>query len=910
MGLLARVRSLLAGIRRGERLHDEMDAEFAHHMELRARDLMATGMNAEDARRAARLEFGPAESHKDEARRARGLARFDEMRVSLLDLRLGARMLLKYPGLTIVGGVAIAFAIGVGAGAFEFVRQVVHGTLPVPEGDRIVALRIWDAGAGDQVRPTVHDLELFRRELKTLQDIGAWTAPERNFSVGREAGAPLRVAEISVSAFRVTRVPALMGRTLQDADAEPGAPDVAVISHDVWQSRLGGAADVIGRQVRIGTTPVTIVGVMPKGYAFPVNHGVWRPLRLRDPGLGREGSPYVAVIYGRLADGRSAGDARREIEALVAREVAAAPEAERRRAGQVVPFTRAVLGFDSIEIAAIWSTNLLLIAVLVLICGNVSLLMFARAATRQTEIVVRSALGASRRRIVMQLFAEALVLAAVAAVAGLLVVDGALRYAGSVLEGQAGTLPFWMSTSLSSVTIGYATLLTVLAAVIAGVVPGLKITAGGLESRLRANASTGGSVKFGGLWTAVIVTQVAVTVLLPVITFGVRRDVVRMRDMPHGFAADRVLTAFLSVDPVAAREAGRDTATAVLQQSLAAHYATLTDRLLGEPGVTGVTYGDRLPLTYHPHRIMDLDAGPAAPLNPEWPDGYRVSNATVDPRFFEVLDVPVLSGRNFTMADADTTQRFVLVNQSFVKRVMGGHNPIGRRIRYTYFEGERKTPDREPGPWYQIVGVVKDLGMWGDEYDPKVARIYHAGLPATTVPLRLAVEVTGDPAAFSPRLREMVAEIDPTLRLVRPEPLPQVLQGEVDFNQFWFRMTAAITLITIGLSLAGIYAVMSFAVARRTREIGVRVALGAGPRRIVTAVFRQPITQVSIGILAGASLTAGLMAAASEGKLLVQGIAAAGISAAVIALACVLACIVPTLRALRVQPTEALRAEV
>ena len=185
MGLLARVRSLLSGIRRGERLHDEMDAEFAHHMELRARDLMATGMNAEDARRAARLEFGPAESHKDEARRARGLARFDEMRVSLLDLRLGARMLLKYPGLTIVGGVAIAFAIGVGAGAFEFVRQVVHGTLPVPEGDRIVALRIWDAGAGDQVRPTVHDLELFRRELKTLQDIGAWTAPERNFSVGR-----------------------------------------------------------------------------------------------------------------------------------------------------------------------------------------------------------------------------------------------------------------------------------------------------------------------------------------------------------------------------------------------------------------------------------------------------------------------------------------------------------------------------------------------------------------------------------------------------------------------------------------------------------------------------------------------------------------------------------------------------
>ena len=910
MSPIPRLRSLLRGIRRGEQLHDDMDAEFAHHIDLRTRDLVTSGMPEADARRQARLEFGPAESHKDAGREARGLRRFDQLRLSTLDFRLGARMLVKYPGLTIVGGIAIAFAVGVAAGAFEFITQVLHARMPLPQAEAIVGMRVWHPSHPDPQRLTLHDLERWQRELKTVQHVSGWVKSERNFSTGPEAGAPLPVVEITPDAFRVTRMPPLLGRTLQPADAEPGAPEVAVIGYAVWQSRLAGAPDVVGREVRIGVTPVTIVGVMPEGFGFPFNDGVWRPLRLADPKLGRAGSPRVALIAARLAPGSSMSEATRELSALVQREPRIGDD-QRPYRGEVLPYPRAAMGFSNIEMAAVWSSNLFLIALVVLICSNVALLMFARAASRETEIAVRNALGASRRRIVMQLFAEALVLSALATAVGLVAVNAALSWGGQVLSGQVGSLPFWMHTSLSPVTVAYSAILAVIAAVVTGVMPALKITSGGLESRLRASSAGGGGVRFGGIWTAVIVTQVAITVLLPAIAFTLRRDFVRMRDMPAGFAAERVLSARLDLDrPPGEPTSGpaADSAARAHFARLGAHYRTLEQKLLAEPGVTSVTYADLLPLMYHPHRLALLDAGPAAPIDPEWPEGYRVSSAGVDPRFFDVLGVPVLSGRNFTASDADTTQRNVIVNQAFVRRVMGGHNPVGRRIQFLYFEGGRRA-DMKPGPWYQIVGVTRDIGIWGDEYDPKVARIYHPMTPQHLTPLRLAVQVQGDPATFAPRLRELAAEVAPTLRVAAAVPLPSVLESEVDFNLFWFRMTSLITIIAVGLALAGIYAVMAFTVAKRTREIGVRVALGATPRRVITAVFRRPIIQVTLGILAGAVLTAGLVAGASGGKLVAQGLMMAGISAAGITIACVLACVVPTRRALRVEPTLALRTE-
>jgi putative ABC transport system permease protein len=911
--MIARIRSLLRGIRRGEQLHDDMDAEFAHHIELRAADLVRAGMTPADAARHARLEFGSAESYKDAGREARGLRRFDGMRLSLLDFKLGARMLVKYPGLTLVGGIAIAFAIGIGAGAFEFITQVLHAKLPIPPGQEVVGLRLWHPSHPNAQWLTLHDLERWRSEMKTVQHVSGWAKSERNFTTGREPGAPLMVVDATPSMFRVTRTPPLMGRVLQDSDTLPAAPDVAVIGYDVWQSRLGGAPDIIGREVRIGVVPTTIVGVMPQGYTFPFSEGVWRPLRLKDPGLGRQGSPAISRIVGVLAPGRTKSEATRELTAVVQSEPRQNAD-KRPYRGDVAPYTRVAMGFSNFEMAAVWSSNLFLIVLLVLICGNVALLMFARAASRQVEIAVRNALGASRRRIVMQLFAEALVLCVVAATVGLVVVNGALGWGETVLVGQLGTLPMWMHTSLSPLTIVYSFILAVIAAVVTGVFPALKITAGGLESRLRASSAGAGGARFGGVWTAVIVTQVAITVLLPVITFGLRRDFVRLRDLPAGFAAERILAAELGLDRAPesglVTEAQKDSADQAHVARLAQHYRTLEQKLLAEPGVTGVTYADKMPLAYHPHRLIELDDGPAAPINPEWPEGYRVSDANVDPRFFDVIGVPILSGRNLTTTDADTSQRNVLVNESFVRRVMGGANPVGRRLRYVYFEGQSKNdPYRKPGPWFHVVGVVRDIGVWGDEYDPKVARIYNPVMPHHLVPLKIAVQVSGNAENIAPRLRELAADVEPSLRVHEAGSLREYVKQEADFNLFWFKMTSAITLVAVGLALAGIYAVLAFTVAKRTREIGVRVALGASRIRVILAIFRRPMIQIGLGLLTGAILTAGLMGGASGGRLIVQGMVAALGSAAGIALACILACVVPTRRALRVQPTEALRAE-
>jgi len=250
----------------------------------------------------------------------------------------------------------------------------------------------------------------------------------------------------------------------------------------------------------------------------------------------------------------------------------------------------------------------------------------------------------------------------------------------------------------------------------------------------------------------------------------------------------------------------------------------------------------------------------------------------------------------------------VIVNQSFVKLVLGGRNPIGRRLRYRSFEERTPRTLREPGPWYQIVGVVRDMGM-GAGIDPKKAGIYHPVAPGGIYPAQVALHVRGDAASFAPRLRALATAVDPTLRLNSIRPLDEVNDSELQFLSFWFRLLLGMSVIALTLSLAGIYSVMAFTVARRTREIGIRIALGANPRRLALAVFRRPLIQVVLGIIAGASLTA-LMMIGGSGAMLSAAQTVGVVAYAVFMLGvCLLACIVPTRRALRVEPTEALRAD-
>jgi hypothetical protein len=375
---------LLHGIRRSDALNDDMDAEFRLHMELRAEDLVRSGLTPAEAARRARLEFGSTESFKDRGREARGLRLFDSLRFSMLDLKLGGRMLVKHPGLTVIGTIAVAFAIAIGTTAFEIGTQVVFPTIPLPNGDAIVVLRNWHLQANGPVGASRRDYARWKSDVTTVTDISAIMVQDRNVAVGVGGGEPVLVADVTASTFEMTRVPALRGRTLLPADERADAEPVIVIGYEFWQNKLGGVADVVGRVIRVSGTPTRIVGVMPRGYAFPRRHGLWRPLHLE---YLPEAIPRVTFVVGRLAPGRTVNEASAEVSAIGERTATMFAETHRYLRSQVVSLPRAVWPIPSETSMVLGAVNVFLVMLIALVCGNVALLL-SRAPRRADGVVV------------------------------------------------------------------------------------------------------------------------------------------------------------------------------------------------------------------------------------------------------------------------------------------------------------------------------------------------------------------------------------------------------------------------------------------------------------------------------------------------------------------------------------------
>jgi predicted permease len=556
------------------------------------------------------------------------------------------------------------------------------------------------------------------------------------------------------------------------------------------------------------------------------------------------------------------------------------------------------------------SIRLFAVMLLVLICSNVALLLFARAAARESELIVRSALGASRGRIVAQLFAEALVLGGVAAVVGIAAAQFALRRWGvEFLERNMGPLPFWYDINVSPATVLYASALTLLAAAIVGMVPARKITRG-LGERLK-QGTAGGGVRFGGVWAVVIVAQVAATVAFPVLVFFEQRQLVRFQSHDLGIVAEEYLGVRLDLDV----DAGAD--TAAHRARFESVVETLRQRLAAEPGVQGVAFVDRLPGDYHRASWIEVDDGSGASSATSQPLDPGVRTALVDPSYFEVMKAPILAGRGFSPADLGPDARVVIVDQGFIRRTLQGRNAVGRRVRFSPY-GEWS--EDESRPWYQIVGVVKELGMTHPADNGVPAGVYLPGVPGRDGPPYLVVHARGEPLALATRVREIAVRVDPTLRLLELQRLDESKNGMVWIVGLWLKVTVVLTAIALLLSLSGIYSVLSFTVSRRTREIGVRVALGAARGRVVAEIFRKPLTQVGVGVVLGFVLvTAAAFIVSGHQPDGAPRLPDAGLSLGQVSLlaayaafmmgVCMLACVVPTRRALRVEPTEALRVE-
>lgn len=812
-------------------------------------------------------------------------------------------MLAKYPGITVVGGIAMAFAIWFGAVTFEMIGQFVYPSIPLPGAERLVKIQNWDVERSLPEQRAVHDFLIWKGQLKTVTDLGAYREVPRNLTSPGGEIREVKLAEMTASGFTVSSAKPLIGRTLNANDERGEALPVIVIGYTVWRDRFGSDPAILGKSVKIGDAFASVVGVMPEGYAFPTSHQAWMPLRLeRLDRTPRAGVPIN--VFGRLADGASIEDARAELDLVGRRMAVEYKQTHEHLKPRIVGYADSFTGGGDMAINL--AINVMIIALLTLICGNIALLLFARAATREVELTVRSALGASRGRLVMQLFAEALVLGGVAAMVGVGAAALTLRmYGMEYLRIGLGTdLPFWIDTRLSPLTVLYALGLTVLAAVIVGVLPALKVTRG-ISAKLR-QGTAGSGLRFSGVWTFVIVAQVAATVVLPAIVMLENNEMSRVETADIGIPAKEYLGLRVDMEGSPAdqsSDADRDAAANRLGQAR----ETFRQRVLAQPGVRGATFVSELPGTSHGGARIHLAD------STQLPPGKRVAGvAYVDLNYFSVLDAPILSGRGFHSGDLTEGARSVIVDTRFVDEVLGGRNPLGRRMRI----------GRSDSSWWQVVGVVKELGMSSPVERNISPGVYIPVPPGFLDSPYMLVHASGDLVAMTPRLRAIAEAVDPGMRLNEVAPMDTITDGLVWFLKLWRQITAVLTGIAVLLSLAGIYAVLSYTVSKRTREIGVRVAVGASPRRIVSTIFRRPIIQVSTGIVVGAMLV-GLgtvvirnhVPDTSIGMQTFKGGLPLGQLALLISYSgamlgvCLLACIVPTRRALGVQPTEALRAE-
>jgi putative ABC transport system permease protein len=812
--------------------------------------------------------------------------------MSWLDFKLGLRMLVRYPVLTLIGSGSLALAIAIGAAAFAFISLVLWPRLPLPDGDQIVIIGHHDQATNQPESRVVADFLRWRGGTGTLADFAAGRGMARNLTMADGVVEPVSVAEVTASMFAMSRVAPIAGRGLTEADESAAAPPVIVIGERIWRERFGADPGLLGQYVLVSDVPTAVVGVMPAWFRFPSIYELWQPLKIDERAVQPRAGLGIR-IWARLKPRVTPAQANAELAVLCAQAAAIWPATHGHLSAAVQPPAASNVTNPG-ERRLLGSANLVVILLVLLVSGNVALLMFARAATRESEIVVRTALGASRGRLVGQFVAEALALSSIAAIAGLMLGQQAMAWGVETfarVANDGALLPFWITSSLPPISIAYGVALALFATAVTGILPPLKMMKG-ISSRLRETTAGGGGLHFGGVWTVLIVAQIAITVMFPAMTFFAKRMSWQIEAQQIGVPLERYLSAKLQ------------RASEMSQARFETAVRRVREDLAIVPGVSAVGLADKLPLMWNGHYIIDMDPGGEAPTDEEYVNAHRISTAAVEPDFFSTLEAAPVAGRLLTPGDYIDTPQVAVANQSFVEKVLGGRNAVGRHIRYRSGSNDGQVPPQQR--WIEIVGVVRDMGMHVDPASPTTAGVYIPLSLRAVNSVMIAARVTGDMTAATNGLRSLAAKADPTLRISEVQPLSLVTAYTLGTINYVVHALSLVSVAALVLALSGLYAVMSFTVSRRTREIGIRVALGSKPSRVVLTILRRPLIQLTTGIVLGALLTFafGSMFGVTLGfsfGLLGYGVLMLGV--------CLLACVVPARRALNVDPIAALRAE-
>jgi predicted permease len=886
----------------------ELDEELRYHLERDVEQNIEGGMSPEEARYAARRSFGGLEQSKEECREARGVRLLEDL---WQDVRYGVRTLVKKPGFTLISVATLALGIGANTAIFSLVNATLWRQLPVSEPESLVYVYSGNPGS-PYSNASYPDYVEFRDQNQVFSGLGAWGGISASMNSNDQTDL-ITGAIVSGNFFEVVGVRAAVGRTISNEDDQtPGGHPVVVISHGLWKRRFGGETGIIGRQIGLNGQSFTIIGVLPQEYksAFPnrvddlyvpmMMQAVMRPPRAgysgeMNPDLLKVRRNRWLLLVGRLKPGVSLEQAAASLVPITKQQAQLYPETNRNR---ILTLTKVNDGDPEARSSLLSVARLLLSVVgivLLIACANVANLLLARASARRKEIAVRLALGARRARLIRQLLTESLLLSLLGGAAGMLLA----LWAVDVLKGAPppGVLPVSLDFSLDGRVLIFTLTLSVVTGLIFGIAPALQASRPDLVSTLKNDspALNHNHWRFN-LRNGLVIIQVALSFVLLIGAGLFLRSLGRAQSIVTGFDESKLLAAPLNINLLRyTRSQGKE------------FYRQAVERVEALPGVESASLTRVVPLSGGSSIRGMLIEGRAAPDNNFRSEGSTgganenaVSMSVVGPKYFQTVGISLLRGRDFNVQDTEDKPGVLIVNETFVARHFGGGDALGKRLSL----------DGAQGPWREIVGVVRDS---------KYITLGEAPTPFAYAPLSqnhetgmtLLVRTRGEPASVAAAVRQAVQSLERNLPVTNVRTMSELIGNALYAPRMGAMLIAVFGLLALLLAAVGLYGVMAYAVSQRTREIGIRMALGAQASDVRRLILREGMTLVLIGTVFG------LMVALAATRLLVSFLY--GISpldtltfvatASVLATVAFIANIIPARRATKVDPMIALRYE-
>jgi putative ABC transport system permease protein len=886
--MFRRFSSYVRALLHKDKVEQDMDQELRFHLEMQIEENIGRGMSPAEARREALLRFGGVEKFKEECRDVRGAPLIESL---LQDVRYGARILFRNPGFTVVAVLTLGLGIGANTAIFSVIYGVLMKPLPYTDGNQLVIVQQQAPLAGvNNVPFSVKEVQDYREQSQTLHDVVEHHTMSFTLLGGNE---PQRVQTGVVSAnfFDVLGVTPLLGRTFVAADEEHGSDAVLVLSYQYWQRSHGGDPSIVGRTFQMNNRPHTVVGVLPSIPQYPNEQDVYMPTshcptRSSEQFMSNRNARMMSV-FGRLKPGVPAAQAQADLSTLASNLQKQYPDSYPANRG----YAASVVSLQEELTRRAKPTFLILLGtaglVLLIACANVANLTLARLMRREREMAIRAALGAGRGRLIRQLLTESTLLSIAGGVLGLLLAAGGLQ----LLVGFAARF----TTRASEIKIdGSVLLFTLLVSVATGLVFGL-MPAFSSDQHLTGTLKEGGGRSSAGvrrqrIRNLLIVAQVGVSFILLIWAGLMVRSLIKLQHVNPGFDPERVLA--MRISPNWSKFNTNQETRALLLRIL--------DKARSEPGVLSAALGSTFPMNQ-----LGITSGPLTrgfqieghPI-PEGELAPQADFRTASTDYFETVRQPLVRGRTFLEGDKDEAVPVAVINQATARHRWGDDDPIGRRI--TFDRGQT---------WLTIVGVVGDVRQYGLDREP--ADEIYVPLAQAGFGGNLLVRTAADPLSVAKLMREAVYEVDPETAVDRVQTLEQVRSDAVASP----RLTAILLAMFAGLALvitaAGIAGVMALSVNQRTHELGVRLALGATPGKVLGMVMREGMSFVLVGLsvgVAGALLLGRLMSSLLFAVAPTDPVTFLAVAAVLIAVAAV-ACLVPARRVTSIDPMLALRSE-